>query len=174
MSLFLPMVKWAGSKKQSLVRINFSSRTGQQMSTKCRPGKKENLFSSGCLCTDREILRWNFSPVAHCALLFARCSLLFTRCSTRNSERFFSKSKQKVLHINLYKKINLKTRIVLNWRLSKSCSGKVSLKTSCSGKSVKYRSRRSQMFFKIAVLKKFVIFTGKHLCWSLFLIQQQY
>ena len=29
------------------------------------------------------------------------------------------------------------------------------------------RSSRSQMFFKIDVLKHFTIFTGKHLCWSL-------
>ena len=27
------------------------------------------------------------------------------------------------------------------------------------------------MFFKIGVLKNFVIFKGKHLCWSLFLIK---
>ena len=27
------------------------------------------------------------------------------------------------------------------------------------------------MFFKIGVLKNFAIFTGKHLCWSLFLIK---
>ena len=27
------------------------------------------------------------------------------------------------------------------------------------------------MFFKIGILKNFVIFTGKHLCWSLFLIK---
>ena len=41
---------------------------------------------------------------ARCSLLFARSSLLFTCCSTRNSEGFFlSKSKQKALHINLYK-----------------------------------------------------------------------
>ena len=32
------------------------------------------------------------------------------------------------------------------------------------------RSRRSQMFFKIVVLKNFTNFTEKHLCWSLFLI----
>ena len=32
----------------------------------------------------------------------------------------------------------------------------------------KFRSSRSQMFFKIGVLKIFVIFTGKRLCWSLF------
>ena len=29
------------------------------------------------------------------------------------------------------------------------------------------RSSRSQMFFKIGVLKNVAIFTGKHLCWSL-------
>ena len=33
------------------------------------------------------------------------------------------------------------------------------------------RSGRSQMFLKIGVLKKFAIFTGKRLCWSLFLIK---
>ena len=32
------------------------------------------------------------------------------------------------------------------------------------------RSSRLQMFFKIGVLKNFAIFTGKHLCWNLFLI----
>ena len=32
-----------------------------------------------------------------------------------------------------------------------------------------YRSSRSQMFLKISVLKNFVIFTGIHVCWSLFL-----
>ena len=31
----------------------------------------------------------------------------------------------------------------------------------------------SQMFFKIDVLKNFAILTGKHLCWSLFLIKLQ-
>ena len=35
------------------------------------------------------------------------------------------------------------------------------------------RSSRSQMFFKIGVLKNFAIFTGKHLRWSLFLIKLQ-
>ena len=33
------------------------------------------------------------------------------------------------------------------------------------------RSSRSQMFLKIGVLKKFTIFTGEHLCWTLFLIK---
>ena len=36
-----------------------------------------------------------------------------------------------------------------------------------------YRSSRSQMFFKIGVLKNFAIFAEKHLCWSLFLIKLQ-
>ena len=35
------------------------------------------------------------------------------------------------------------------------------------------RSKQSQMFFRIGVFKNFVIFTGKHLCWSLFLIKLQ-
>ena len=35
------------------------------------------------------------------------------------------------------------------------------------------RSRRSQMFFKIGVLKDFALFTGKQLCWSLFLTNFQ-
>ena len=33
------------------------------------------------------------------------------------------------------------------------------------------RSRRSQIFFKVGVLKNFTDFTGKHLCWSVFLIK---
>ena len=34
-------------------------------------------------------------------------------------------------------------------------------------------SSRSQMFFKIGVLKNCAIFTEKHLCWTLFLIKMQ-
>ena len=37
--------------------------------------------------------------------------------------------------------------------------------------SVIYRSSRSQVFFKIGVLKNFTIFTEKHLCWSRLLIK---
>ena len=33
------------------------------------------------------------------------------------------------------------------------------------------RSSRSEMFFKIDILKNFAIITGKHLCWSPFLIK---
>ena len=35
------------------------------------------------------------------------------------------------------------------------------------------RSICSKMFFNIGVLKNFAIFTGKHLCWRLFLIRLQ-
>ena len=35
------------------------------------------------------------------------------------------------------------------------------------------RSSSSDMFFKIGVFENFAIFTGKHLCWSLFLINLQ-
>ena len=43
------------------------------------------------------------------------------------------------------------------WHLSRYC--------------LRYRSSRSQIFFKIGALKIFAIFIGKHLCWSLFLIK---
>ena len=36
------------------------------------------------------------------------------------------------------------------------------------------RSIRWYMFFKIGVLKTFVIFTGKHLCWGLFFNKVKY
>ena len=36
-----------------------------------------------------------------------------------------------------------------------------------------FRGRRSQIFFKVSVLKNFAIFTEKHLCWNLFLIKLQ-
>ena len=36
-----------------------------------------------------------------------------------------------------------------------------------------FGSRRSQLFFKIDVLENFPNFTGKHLCWSLFLMKLQ-
>ena len=37
--------------------------------------------------------------------------------------------------------------------------------------SIKFRSGRSKMSFKIQVFKNIAIFTGKHLCWSLFVIK---
>ena len=54
--------------------------------------------------------------VARYSLLFDWGSLLFARCLTRNSEGFFlSKSKQKVLHINLYKQFSLQITWKLGW-----------------------------------------------------------
>ena len=38
---------------------------------------------------------------------------------------------------------------------------------------LKFISSCSQMFFKIGLFKNFANFTGKHLCWSLFLIKLQ-
>ena len=50
--------------------------------------------------------------------------------------------------------------LYLSWRYTAS-------KTSL------HRSSRRQILFQIGVLKNFAIFTGKHLCWSLFLIKLQ-
>ena len=47
------------------------------------------------------------------------------------------------------------------------CHRKVSLEYKSSF-SLKNLSSPSEMFFEIGVLKNFAIFTGKHLCWSLF------
>ena len=41
----------------------------------------------------------------------------------------------------------------------------------CAYNKLRNRSSRSQMFFKIGVLKHFSQFTGKKKCWSLFLIK---
>ena len=40
-------------------------------------------------------------------------------------------------------------------------------------KRFRFRSRRSQMFFKTDALKYFAKLAGKQLCWSLFLIKLQ-
>ena len=45
---------------------------------------------------------------------------------------------------------------------------KASVKPLCDTSNTLFRCTRSQIFFKIDVLKNFAIFTGKHLCWSLF------
>ena len=74
----------------------------------------------------------------------------------------------------VFSEINVLSEIkVINKLLGKLFWKIASLKTSCSEKSVNYRSSRSKMFFKIAVLKNFVIFTEIHLCWSLFLMKLQ-
>ena len=45
------------------------------------------------------------------------------------------------------------------------------VQTNIKGKTL--RSSRSQMFFKIVILKKFAELPRKHLCWSVFLIKKQ-
>ena len=44
----------------------------------------------------------------------------------------------------------------------------------CSLKEIiaTHRSSRSQMFFKIGVLRNFPVLTEKHLCWSHFLLKK--
>ena len=37
-----------------------------------------------------------------------------------------------------------------------------------------FRSSRTKMFFETGVTRNFVIFTGKHLCWNLFLIKNNF
>ena len=49
------------------------------------------------------------------------------------------------------------------------CEEELFFKSSLGG----YRSGRSRMFFKVGVLKNFANFTGKQLCWSLFLKKLQ-
>ena len=47
----------------------------------------------------------------------------------------------------------------------------IKVEWNCFMKMYEDRSRHSQIFFKICVLKNFVIFIGKHLYWSFFLIK---
>ena len=55
---------------------------------------------------------------------------------------------------------NVSGNEILSWCILKT------MKSDC-------RSSRLQMFIKISVLKNFESFTGKHLCWSLFLTKLQ-
>ena len=67
--------------------------------------------------------------------------------------------------IFFFKKITI---WICNWRSENAAEN---YSRSCS--RCKCRSSRSQMFFKIGVLRNFAIFTVKQLCWSLFLIKLQ-
>ena len=72
----------------------------------------------------------------------------------------------------------MKTKTVLNKRMPSSYFPMSFAKFSENHSTEKQknifqvngRSSRSQMFFKIGVLKNFANFTGKHLCWSRFLM----
>ena len=63
--------------------------------------------------------------------------------------------------INIWSSIHEKVKQHWDW-VEKS----VAYKRACI-----FRSSRPQMFFKINVFKNSAIFTGKHLCWSLFVIK---
>ena len=87
-----------------------------------------NLFVTSCslLVTFRSLLQLLFTRCSlffgRYSLLFPRCLLRFTRCSTRNFEGFFWVKVKKQFPILICTKNlicdNLKTTIVLNWRLS--------------------------------------------------------
>ena len=78
----------------------------------------------------------------------------------------------KFSEINVLSELKMEQKLEINM-LNKLFWKIASLKSSCSKKSVKCWSSRSELIFKIAVLKKFAIFTGKHLCWNFFLIKLQ-
>ena len=55
-------------------------------------------------------------------------------------------------------------------KILRKCSLLQNCPKYCKNLSVRFsRTGRLQMFFKIGVLENFTNFTGKHLCWSLFL-----
>ena len=58
------------------------------------------------------------------------------------------------------------------WSLTPSYNLDLELLGPCNIEPLKQsKSSRSQMFFEIGTLKNSAIFTGKHLCWCLFLIK---
>ena len=61
----------------------------------------------------------------------------------------------------------------VSWAFEDRCFFVICLFKSSLDKQILSRSSHSQMFSKIGVLKKFTIFTGKRLCWSLFSINLQ-
>ena len=85
---------------------------------------------------------------------------------------------QEVSYINLQKYL-LKEKLFPSKDLRETELLKTHLKVflfgrlSCFSEAAIRRCSSKQMFFKIYVFKIFAIFTGKHLCWSLFLIKLQ-
>ena len=85
-------------------------------------------------------------------------------CNISNVGNVSSKSKFSNERNFTYKSSNKKKK---GKRICKEL--KISVMGVISTTSIK--SSRSKMFFKIGVLKNFAIFTGKHMCKSLFLIK---
>ena len=91
------------------------------------------------------------------------------------SDKYHTEYSQKIFH---------RPKCSCSWKIDKLQPYRVSLYTKWSivvaninkfliQNTSRGRSSRLQMIFKIDVLKDFAIFTGKHLCWSLFLIMFQ-
>ena len=139
---------------------------------------RSSLFFAPCLLllacylllSTRYSLLFAYCPLrfSRYSLLFTRCSLLFTRCPRKDLEGYFlNKSKQNSVTVSVKQKLETNMLDKLFWKIA-------SLKTSCFENLVKYRSSCSQMFFIIAVLENFALFTGKNpFRWSLFTIKLQ-
>ena len=85
-------------------------------------------------------------------------------CNVSNAANVSNESKFSIERNFSYKSSNK------NKKGKRICKGlKISVMGVISTSSIK--SSRSQMFFKVGVLKNFAIFTGKHMCKSLFLIK---
>ena len=91
------------------------------------------------------------------------------------SDKYYTEYSEKIFHA---------PKCSCSWKIDKLQPSRVFLYTKWSivvaninkfliQNTSRGRSSRLQMIFKIDVLKDFAIFTGKHLCWSLFLITLQ-
>ena len=111
-----------------------------------------------------------------------RCSAkkVFLQISQNSQEskcEFCQISKNTFLYFFVVSAIFAKT-FILDVLLSSECVSNYCIwKSPCllyyffHFESIKFRSSHSQISFKIKVFKKFAIFAGKHLCWSLFVIR---
>ena len=90
--------------------------------------------------------------------------------------------KNKTLKLNYKVEALVKINVVIEWNKFRNSFWYEILNRLCKLFSKRYgslneviiiRSSRSHLFFKIDVLKNFTIFTGKNLCWNLFLMKLQ-
>ena len=73
-----------------------------------------------------------------------------------------------IIYLRYRKLYELKFKRIFQWHHARSLA-----KCSFLQEPQCRSSSRPEMFFKTGVLKNFANFTGKHLCWSLFLIKLQ-
>ena len=90
--------------------------------------------------------------------------------------------KNKTLKLNYKVEALVKINVVIEWNKFRNSFWYEILNRLCKLFSKRYgslneviiiRSSRSHLCFKIDVLKNFTIFTGKNLCWNLFLMKLQ-